>query len=149
MYGWVSQVVIRRLLTATQLWLICNALWAHVTYSRADSRFAPSQRETALLCNDISHWLGASLESTLRRNSHRFQRSHTVSWDSPTQQANACRWDSLKRLRKSLNVYLSDNGECVTRGNYPTMITFRASFCNYDLHRTRFPNHPHNCWTFI
>ena len=32
---------------------------------RADSRFAPSQWETALLCNDISHWLGASLESAL------------------------------------------------------------------------------------
>ena len=32
----------------------------------ADSRFAPSQLETALLCNDVSHWLGASLESTLR-----------------------------------------------------------------------------------
>ena len=32
---------------------------------RADSRFAPSQWETALLCNDISHWLGANLESVL------------------------------------------------------------------------------------
>ena len=33
--------------------------------TRADSRFAPSQWETALLCNDVSHWLGASLESVL------------------------------------------------------------------------------------
>ena len=33
--------------------------------SMADSRFAPSQWETALLCNDISHWLGANLESAL------------------------------------------------------------------------------------
>ena len=32
---------------------------------RVDSRFAPSQWETALLCNDVSHWLGASLESAL------------------------------------------------------------------------------------
>ena len=32
---------------------------------RADSRFAPSQWETVLLCNDVSHWLGASLESAL------------------------------------------------------------------------------------
>ena len=24
------------------------------------SNFAPSQRETALLCNDVSHWLGAT-----------------------------------------------------------------------------------------
>ena len=32
---------------------------------RADSRFAPSQWETALLCNDVSHWLITSLESAL------------------------------------------------------------------------------------
>ena len=32
---------------------------------RADSWFAPSQWETALLYNDVSHWLGASLESGL------------------------------------------------------------------------------------
>ena len=35
------------------------------TILRADSRFARSQWETALLCNDVSHWLGASLESAL------------------------------------------------------------------------------------
>ena len=32
---------------------------------RAITRFAPSQWETALLCNAFSHWLGASLESVL------------------------------------------------------------------------------------
>ena len=32
---------------------------------RADSRFAPSLWEMASLCNDVSHWLGASLESAL------------------------------------------------------------------------------------
>ena len=32
---------------------------------RANSRFAPSQWETALLCNDVSHWLDASLEPAL------------------------------------------------------------------------------------
>ena len=31
----------------------------------AYTRFAPSLWETALLCNDISHWLGTSLESAL------------------------------------------------------------------------------------
>ena len=36
-------------------------------YHRADSRFAPSQWETALLCNAVSHWLGASLESALKQ----------------------------------------------------------------------------------
>ena len=38
-----------------QRWICC----------RADSRFAPSQWETSLLCNAVSHWLGANLESAL------------------------------------------------------------------------------------
>ena len=33
--------------------------------SRAGSRFAPSQWETVLLCNDVSYWLGANLKSAL------------------------------------------------------------------------------------
>ena len=36
-----------------------------VTLFRVDSRFVPSQWETALLCNGVSDWLGASLESAL------------------------------------------------------------------------------------
>ena len=32
---------------------------------RANSRFVPSQWEKAFQCNDVSHWLGASLESDL------------------------------------------------------------------------------------
>ena len=32
---------------------------------RAESRFAPSHWEAALLCNAVSHWLGESLESAL------------------------------------------------------------------------------------
>ena len=40
--------------------------FVHDTYIfRVDSMFAPSQWETALLCNDDSHWLGVSLESAL------------------------------------------------------------------------------------
>ena len=42
--------------------------WGHsegCMWYRADSRFAPSQWETVLLCNDVSHWLGAILESVL------------------------------------------------------------------------------------
>ena len=44
------------------------AMWHEppsVCMRRADSRFAPSQWETALLCNDVTHWLGACLESAL------------------------------------------------------------------------------------
>ena len=38
---------------------------AAIFQSRAVSRFAPSQWETALLCNDVSHWLCTRLESAL------------------------------------------------------------------------------------
>ena len=63
---------------STSLW--CNKAWPwhcyrwHHTelhqrsspyYIRADSRFVLSQWEMALLCNDVSHWLSASLESAL------------------------------------------------------------------------------------
>ena len=34
-------------------------------FSKADSRFAPSQWERVLLCNDVSHWLVESLKSAL------------------------------------------------------------------------------------
>ena len=45
-------------------------LWHILDFStyRADSRFVPSQWETALLCNDVSHWPGTSLESALNYN---------------------------------------------------------------------------------
>ena len=36
----------------------------HILY-RADSRLVPSQWETALLCNEVSHWLDANLELAL------------------------------------------------------------------------------------
>ena len=35
------------------------------TYVKADSRFAPRQWETAYLSNEVFHWLGAIIESTL------------------------------------------------------------------------------------
>ena len=35
------------------------------TVHRAESRFAPSQWEKSLQSNDVSHWLGANLESTV------------------------------------------------------------------------------------
>ena len=37
---------------------------------RANSMFAPSQWETVLFCNDVSHWQGANLESALCRPFH-------------------------------------------------------------------------------
>ena len=43
-------------------------LWYSMYFNRADSRSAPSQWETALLCNDVSHWLGTELGSIQFRN---------------------------------------------------------------------------------
>ena len=39
-----------------------NSKEKRVSIIKADSRFVPSQWVTAILCNDVSHWLGASLE---------------------------------------------------------------------------------------
>ena len=47
-------------------------------YHRADSRLAPSQWETSLLCNDVSHWLGANLESALPSYDMRQQTGQEV-----------------------------------------------------------------------
>ena len=42
-------------------------LWQSIClWYRADSRLAPSQWETSLQSNAVSHWLGANLESALR-----------------------------------------------------------------------------------
>ena len=38
----------------------------HIIQFTADPRLAPSQWETSLQSNDISHWLGANLESALQ-----------------------------------------------------------------------------------
>ena len=46
--------------------------------SRADCRFAPSQWEKVSLCNDVSHWLGSSLESTLKEGPQEFCASFTL-----------------------------------------------------------------------
>ena len=45
-----------------RMWLLAST-W--IPTHRADSRFALSQWETALPCNDVSHWLGANLDSDL------------------------------------------------------------------------------------
>ena len=48
---------------------LINARWYYLSnadsQSRADSRFAPNQWETAFLCNDVSHWLGTHWKSAL------------------------------------------------------------------------------------
>ena len=57
------------------LWLAL--LYCMPGYFRAESRFVPSQWVMALLSNDVSRWLGASLESALLLNT--VQQWHTIS----------------------------------------------------------------------
>ena len=57
-----------------------NMVYILKMYFRADSRFAPSQWEMVLLCNNVSHWLGASLESALYMIVWKKSRSHHVSY---------------------------------------------------------------------
>ena len=52
---WIIDKISISLVSVKMTYIICRAV----------SRFAPSQRETVLLWNDVSHWLGASLESAL------------------------------------------------------------------------------------
>ena len=72
-------------------WLGADTKWSVITAAAMKifiinviylllTRFVPSQWETALLCNDASHWLGASLESALNKMSildynHQFRAS--------------------------------------------------------------------------
>ena len=46
-------------------YFVGHKLWHLIIYFRTDSSRAPSQWETASLCGDVSHWLGANLESAL------------------------------------------------------------------------------------
>ena len=54
----MNRIMENLVLTSFRMFVICYSF-------RADYRLAPSQWETALLCNDFSHWLGANLESPL------------------------------------------------------------------------------------
>ena len=65
---------------------------------RADSRFVPSQWETSLLCNHVSHWLGANLESAL----HCAPDSHLC--PLPCSQATLCWWWSFRSLLNRDNI---------------------------------------------
>ena len=51
-------------------------IFPHRSFNKADFRFAPNQWEMALLCKDVSHWLGTSLESGLRVKGHNYVMWH-------------------------------------------------------------------------
>ena len=51
--------------SSTRLYWIMFLWQVGKAYSRVDSRLAPSQWQTSLQSNAVSHWLGANLESAL------------------------------------------------------------------------------------
>ena len=68
---WVKSLCIRNACI-----LFCSLWW-----TRADSRFSTSQWETALLCNDVSHWPGR--KPRINPDEHRSETSfefHVMSW---------------------------------------------------------------------
>ena len=57
---------------------------SHLHYPRDLFRYAPSPWETSLHCNDVSHWLGAYLDSSLLyRSCWSILRSHIVMKSAP------------------------------------------------------------------
>ena len=65
---WYAEEILLSFDSRTFIWRRHESSYVVMTgfvMSRADSRFAPSQWNNALICNDVSHWLGASLESAL------------------------------------------------------------------------------------
>ena len=58
-----------KLMTHRHMPLVFHPLYHLSLLDRADSRLAPSQWETSLQSNAVSHWLGASLESALSKYS--------------------------------------------------------------------------------
>ena len=80
--------------------LICQRI-LHVDY-RAESRFAPSQRKTVLLCSDVSHWLGANLESTLGLKT---KSSPTVEQKHVTFKYPLMRWFDRRNVHQYVQTY--------------------------------------------
>ena len=71
--------------------------WLGGCICRTDSRFAPSQWETVLLCNDVSNWLGTNLESALictTASSHHQMKPYPLfgfkSWNNPDKKHTQC-----------------------------------------------------------
>ena len=75
-------------------WINCKLCFCCVTHWSLDSRFVPSQWETALLCNDVSHWLSSNLESALHihasKRCHHYFRQWFITCSLPSDFLNQC-----------------------------------------------------------
>ena len=100
-----------------------------VIHFRADSRLAPSQWETSLQSNAVSHWLDADLESALHFS---FYRSVAVGRRWPVRCSNRT-WSCYRHwcLRVALNSSFACDGEKWGSHNHCTSV-----HCNPGVHRT-------------
>ena len=135
--------------------LICMSGWKknqenlpHSYFNnRADSRFAPSLRETTLLCNDISHWLGTSLESALN-NSSAIDRSHVTTaiwWPLGVAVVSVTcmrvRWVSHTRKYTQWNIFLFESSDKSPYWTNPYHIGFRCeASLNFHTYFGQCPN---------
>ena len=110
------------------------------TYHRADSRFVPSQWGTALLCNEVSHWLGANLESalispTLPRPMQRKQRVRPMpkhvwhGWNRKIKHEYSVRWLVIVLMNRKGLISSKYNQSCVsiTRSNIDGLVQERRN----------------------
>ena len=80
---------------------------------RADARFVSSQWETALLCNDVSHWLGASLESALWVCQLQWNQRCCILTECNMLRVYAILWHSFDAYA------LADSARCLLRALHP------------------------------
>ena len=102
---------------------------------RADSSFASSQWETTLLCNDVSHWLGANLESALiLSNQHFLYGFQATVFDnlnsfSVKKCSSKCGLESVDLAR--INLFLQSDGGDIQNDNLRRI--FLGENINYRL----------------
>ena len=104
----VVQLRQQRMVASVTLW---NAVDEVGQVARDDSRFAPSQQETALLCNTVSHWLGASLELALVASTNQaLHWRHNDHDDVSNHQPHGCLLNCLfrRRSKKTSKLCITD-----------------------------------------
>ena len=88
-----------------EMQLLIHASHTMFNKHRADSRLAPSQWETSLQSNAVSHWLGANLESALKHIP-----SHISIWyKQVNENMMTYLWHQVLELRHSLDEVCSDS----------------------------------------
>ena len=70
LFVWFHKYCLHFYLYFHRVFMLPTCLPTQAPYNSMEGWFALSQWETALLCNDVSHWMGTSLESVLAFTYH-------------------------------------------------------------------------------